>query len=104
MENPSGRLVRDNGPLEAGEAVGIVLQAARGLKCAHDQNMFHRDLSPEVLLLDRRGLVKVVDLGLAKTPEAADAEEAVLSGKTAAGPGASSANHPAGHRERDTRL
>ena len=58
-----------------------MLQAARGLKCAHDQNMFHRDLSPEVLIVDRQGLVKVVDLGLAKTPDADAAEEAVLSGK-----------------------
>jgi eukaryotic-like serine/threonine-protein kinase len=82
-----GDLARDNQRLEVGEAVGYVLQAARGLKCAHDQNMFHRDLSPEVLFVDRQGLVKVVDLGLAKTPDADLAEEAAISGKppTAAG-------------------
>ena len=46
--------------------------------------MFHRDLSPEALVLDRLGLIKVVDLGLAKTPEQAEAEEAVLTGKQVA--------------------
>ena len=74
-------LVHESSPLEFKEAVGYVLQAARGLKCAHDQNLFHRDLSPEVLYVDRGGLVKVVDLGLAKTPDADAAEEAVFSRK-----------------------
>ena len=73
-----GALVRDNQRLEF--ARGRRLRAAGGPRAqvAHDQNMFHRDLSPEVLLLDRQGLVKVVDLGLAKTPDAAEAEEAAL--------------------------
>ncbi len=71
-----GSLVRDSGPLEPNEAIAYILQAARGLKYAHDQNMFHRDLSPETLLVDRQGLVKMVDLGLAKTPEAALTEAA----------------------------
>ncbi len=79
-----GALVRDSQRLEVEEAVSYVLQAARGLKCAHDQNMFHRDLSPEVLLVDRQGLVKIVDLGLAKTPDADAAEEAAFSGKPTA--------------------
>jgi eukaryotic-like serine/threonine-protein kinase len=76
-----GDLARDNQGLEGALAVGYVLQAARGLKCAHDQNVFHRDLSPETLVVGRQGLVKVVDLGLAKTPDADLAEEAALSGK-----------------------
>ncbi len=71
-----GAIVRDNGPLEPNEAIAYVLQAARGLKYAHDQNMFHRDLNPETLLVDRQGLVRVLDLGLAKTPEAALTEAA----------------------------
>jgi eukaryotic-like serine/threonine-protein kinase len=96
-EQSLGSLVRDNQPLEVDQAVGYVLQAARGLKCAHDQNMFHRDLSPKVLFLDRRGLVKVADVGLAKTPEAAEAEERAAGGKPAdsmarAGGGASGAS------------
>jgi eukaryotic-like serine/threonine-protein kinase len=79
-----GDMARDNHGPEFVEAVGYVLQAARGLKCAHDQNMFHRDLSPETLVVGRHGLVKVVDLGLGKTPDADLAEEAALSGKPTA--------------------
>ena len=52
--------------------------------------MFHRDLSPETLVASGVGLVKVLDLGLAKTPDADEAEETALSGKPSAVPPSSS--------------
>ncbi len=52
--------------LDPEAAVGYVLQAARGLKFAHDHAMIHRDIKPENLLLNDQGLVKVADLGLVK--------------------------------------
>ena len=77
-----GGLIREKEKLDVEEAVGYVLQAARGLKCAHDQSMVHRDIKPDNLLLNRQGVVKVADLGLVKTPEAAEAEEAAATGKS----------------------
>ena len=70
--------------LEAEEAAAYVLQAARGLRYAHDQSMIHRDIKPENLLLNRQGLVKVADLGLVNTPELAEALEAINAGKAPA--------------------
>jgi serine/threonine protein kinase len=67
--------------LEPGEAVTYVLQAARGLKYAHDQSLFHRDIKPENLLVDGCGLVKVANLGLVNTPELAEMAEAIAAGK-----------------------
>src|SRR5262245_20110221 len=61
-------LLRKHGKLDPETAVGYVLQAARGLKHAHDRGMIHRDVKPDNLLLDGNGLVKVADLGLVKTP------------------------------------
>jgi hypothetical protein len=61
-------LVKKHGKLDPETAVGYVLQAARGLKHAHDRGMIHRDVKPDNLLLDDQGLVKVADLGLVKTP------------------------------------
>ena len=49
------------------EAASHILQAARGLKFAHDQGMVHRDIKPDNLMLNHQGIVKVADLGLVKT-------------------------------------
>src|SRR5262249_44889480 len=71
MEFVDGRtlaeLLRERGRLDAEVAVGYVLQAARGLKLAHDRGMIHRDIKPENLLLNKHDLVKVADLGLVKS-------------------------------------
>lgn len=71
MEYVPGRsladVVRKRGRLDPEQAVGYILQAARGLKHAHDRDMIHRDVKPDNLLLDDHGLVKVADLGLVKT-------------------------------------
>jgi hypothetical protein len=61
-------VVKAEGKLDPETAVGYVLQAARGLKHAHDRGMIHRDVKPDNLLLDEQGIVKVADLGLVKTP------------------------------------
>lgn len=52
--------------LDCDTAAGYILQAARGLKFAHDQGMVHRDVKPANLMLDEHGVVKVADLGLVK--------------------------------------
>lgn len=79
-------LVREQGRIDPEVAVGYVLQAARGLKFAHDHGMVHRDVKPENLMLNVHGIVKVADLGLVKTAdhkhdEAARAKAAAVSGK-----------------------
>jgi len=71
MEYVPGRslvdLVKLEGKLDPETAVGFLLQAARGLKHAHDRGMIHRDVKPDNLLLDEQGMLKVADLGLVKT-------------------------------------
>jgi serine/threonine protein kinase len=73
MEYVAGKCLADatrtDGPLDVETAVGYALQAARGLKHAHDRGIIHRDVKPDNLLLDPHGVVKVADLGLVKTPD-----------------------------------
>ena len=70
-----GDLVKQEGKLDAEQAAGYILQAARGLKFAHDRGMIHRDIKPDNLMLNSEGIVKVADLGLVKTPGSDEAEQ-----------------------------
>ncbi|WP_165219057.1 serine/threonine-protein kinase [Aquisphaera insulae] len=63
------RAVRESGSMTVGRAVDCVIQAARGLKEAHDRGIIHRDIKPANLLLERSGVVKVLDLGLARVSQ-----------------------------------
>ena len=57
--------VRSQGKLQVETAVDCILQAARGLDYAHQQGVVHRDIKPGNLLRDERGVVKILDMGLA---------------------------------------
>jgi serine/threonine protein kinase len=59
-------LVKRRGPLPVGRAASYIHQAALGLQHAHEQGIVHRDIKPGNLLLDRQGVVRLLDMGLAK--------------------------------------
>jgi Tol biopolymer transport system component/tRNA A-37 threonylcarbamoyl transferase component Bud32 len=61
----------DAGPLTARKSADVAMQVARGLAAAHDRGIVHRDLKPENIVLQRDGLVKILDFGLAKQSAAA---------------------------------
>lgn len=70
MEYVDGRdlssYVKSKGPLSLKQAIKCTIQAAKGLAYAHEQNIIHRDIKPANLLVDRKGTVKVLDMGLAR--------------------------------------
>jgi WD40 repeat protein/tRNA A-37 threonylcarbamoyl transferase component Bud32 len=70
------KVVKDQGPLSVDEACDYVRQAALGLQHAHERGLVHRDIKPHNLMLVRRdGVVKILDLGLARLrPVARDGE------------------------------
>ncbi|NQV27685.1 MAG: serine/threonine protein kinase [Rhodopirellula sp.] len=73
MEYVRGRnlhqIARTSGPLPLSQAVDCIRQSAVGLQHAHEHGIVHRDIKPGNLLLDDRGIVKVLDLGLAHVDE-----------------------------------
>lgn len=60
------RLVAKHGPLRAADACELVRQAALGLEYICGQHLVHRDIKPSNLLLTTGGVVKILDLGLAR--------------------------------------
>ena len=63
-------LVKRDGKLDISRACDYLAQAARGLVFAHEQGIVHRDIKPGNLLVNEgEGIVKVLDLGLARFQE-----------------------------------
>ncbi len=77
MEHVDGKdlsvLVKKNGPFPVAKAVNYIQQAARGLEFAHGEGVVHRDIKPANLLLDKKGVVKILDMGLARIEAGGDA-------------------------------
>ncbi len=66
------RIVQASGPLRPARAVDLIVQAARGLGAAHERGIVHRDIKPANLMVDAKGVVRVLDLGLARVSRAGD--------------------------------
>ncbi|HEY2840003.1 MAG TPA: serine/threonine-protein kinase [Pirellulales bacterium] len=69
MEYVEGRdlqvAITADGPLTPAQAADYMRQAASGLAHAHQVGLIHRDIKPGNLLIDLKGQVKILDMGLA---------------------------------------
>jgi serine/threonine-protein kinase len=69
MEYVEGELLSrkvESGALDLLEALSITLQIAEALDDAHASGIVHRDIKSSNIIVTERGLVKVLDFGLAK--------------------------------------
>jgi serine/threonine protein kinase len=62
-------MVRKHGPFTIDMAMRCLMQTARGLEYAHQQGIVHRDIKPSNLIVAKNGVVKVLDMGLARLEE-----------------------------------
>lgn len=67
MELLTGGTFADRRPgLSRDDFVAAIVAAASGLHHVHEQGVLHRDVKPENLMLDGRGVLKVTDFGIAR--------------------------------------
>ena len=54
------------GPMEPQRALNYVQQVAEGLDTAYKNGVVHRDIKPQNILVNNKGVVKIVDFGLSR--------------------------------------
>ncbi|MDD6434825.1 MAG: Stk1 family PASTA domain-containing Ser/Thr kinase [Clostridiales bacterium] len=70
MELVEGITLKDyiekRGHLSAKEVISISIQVSNGIEAAHRNNIVHRDIKPQNIMISREGKVKVTDFGIAR--------------------------------------
>jgi len=96
-----GELLRTRSRFAEREAVGLCRQACAALAFAHAAGVVHRDVKPDNLILRDDGVLKLVDLGLAKS--ASDDQALTQTGVVAGTPHYISPEQIEGRRDIDGR-
>lgn len=65
-ENLAERLKRTGKPMTEQEVCAILPQILDALKSVHDAGIWHLDLKPANILIDKSGIVKLIDFGASK--------------------------------------
>lgn len=80
MEFVDGQNLADylaaRGRLELTQTIDFITQTATGLAYAHSQGIVHRDIKPGNLLVNKEGMIKILDMGLASIRETRDSADA----------------------------
>lgn len=69
-ENLSDRLKRTGKPLSEAEVMQLLPQILNALQAAHKEGILHLDLKPANIMVDKQGVVKLIDFGASKQQSA----------------------------------
>ncbi len=74
------QVLERSGPIAFPAATEYIAQVAAGLQHAHERGFVHRDIKPANLMRERNGVIKILDMGLARA--ATTKENAAEHGKS----------------------
>ncbi len=63
---PLSKVIEKESPMGEVEGLKLIAQVAQGLHRAHKQNLVHRDVKPDNILITRERMARITDLGLVK--------------------------------------
>ena len=69
-ENLSDRLKRTGKPLSEAEVIQVLPQILDALEVAHKEGILHLDLKPANIMVDKQGVVRLIDFGASKQQSA----------------------------------
>ncbi|UCG50491.1 MAG: protein kinase [Candidatus Latescibacterota bacterium] len=69
VEGESLKTKIKSGPLGLDEVIRIAVEVAEGLQEAHNKKIIHRDIKSGNIMITSAGQAKIMDFGLAKSPE-----------------------------------
>jgi len=105
MEYVDGSTVRDllqaGGTVDEARALDIATGIAHALEHAQKHDIVHRDIKPENVMITKDGVVKLADLGLARSTGVVDT--VTVEGSALGTPHFMSPEQAEGHRDVDTR-
>ena len=60
------QIIKETGKISPEKTLDIALQISKALECAHKNNIIHRDIKPDNILITEDNIIKVMDFGIAK--------------------------------------
>ena len=60
------KYISEKGGLSNEETINISIQVARGIEAAHNKGIIHRDIKPQNIVINDKGVAKITDFGIAR--------------------------------------
>lgn len=61
-----GRRISENRPIPISDIIDYTKQICRALRYAHERDIIHRDIKPGNVLIEKNGVIRITDFGIAK--------------------------------------